>query len=290
MRGPRDRVVPPLTRAGFQVVSPDRLPSTLFAQAPLQPAAGPVPAHDAGRDGGAGLGRLRRGAGDRRRLRRPSQLRGGADRPAAGGPRAAGGDHRPARLALGRGVRRAGPPAPDVRGHRREHGLDGEPLHQRPAHPQRRRLFARRHGGPAPRPLGDRLRPALPGGVPGRAAGDRRHRGQPAADRPLRLLVREGAALDPAGRQGRPAGVRQRRAAGGGDRPAPGRGGAGRRAGRRPGDRVRPPARTAAGGVRARSTPARSTRPGPLPRRVDPYAAEPAGSPVQGRGAGAGAP
>ena len=76
----------------------------------------------------------------------------------------------------------------------------------------------------AARPLGHRLRPALPRGVPRRAAGDRRHRGQPAADRPLRLLVGEGPALDPARRQGRPAGVRQRRAGRRRDRPPPGGG------------------------------------------------------------------
>ena len=42
---------------------------------------------------------------------------------------------------------------------------------------------------------------------------DRRHRGEPAPHRALRLLVGESAPLDPARREGRPARVRQRRAA-----------------------------------------------------------------------------
>jgi hypothetical protein len=54
-----------------------------------------------------------------------------------------------------------------------------------------------------------------------RADRDRRHRGQPAPHRALRLLVREGAPLDPARRQGRPAGLRQRRAPGRRDRAPP---------------------------------------------------------------------
>ena len=53
---------------------------------------------------------------------------------------------------------------------------------------------------------------------------DRRHRGQPAPHRALRLLVGEGSPLDPARREGRPARVRQRRAADRRDRASAGEG------------------------------------------------------------------
>ena len=55
--------------------------------------------------------------------------------------------HAPSRL---QGARRA---EPVLRHHRRQHGLDGEPLHRRPAHPQRRRLHAGRRRRQAARPL-----------------------------------------------------------------------------------------------------------------------------------------
>ena len=64
--------------------------------------------------------------------------------------------------------------------------------------PPRRRLHAGRRGRPAAGPRAHRLRPALPRGVPRRARRHRRHRGEPAPHRPLRLLVGQGAALDPA--------------------------------------------------------------------------------------------
>ena len=138
----------------------------------------------------------------------------------------------------------------------------------------RRRLLARRRGRPAARPRGDRLRAALPRGLPRRPARHRRHRGQPAPDRPLRLLVRQGPALGAARRQGRPAGLRQRRARDRRDRAPAGRGRAGR------GDHATcaarrsraPPARRPTAGprsTRARSTRrARSSRPAiPTPTR-----------------------
>ena len=148
----------------------------------------------------------------RRRLHRPSQLRHGADRPAA---RSAGLSRRhpqPARLALGRSLPRAGPAEAVLRRHRRQHGFDGQPLHGRPQDPLRRRLHAERRTGQAPRPFCRRLRPALPRGLPGHGGGDRQHRGFLAPHRPLRLLVGHRAPLHPAGFEGRPAALRQRRA------------------------------------------------------------------------------
>ena len=134
------------------------------------------------------------------------------------------------------------------------------------AHPQRRRVHARRRRRPAARPLRDRLRAARARGVHRRADRHRRHRGEPAAHRALRLLVGESAPLDPARRAGRPARVRQRRAADRRDRASP--------RGRRAADR-RDPATCAARRSLRRGTPdgldrdrldAPSTRPG----RVDP--------------------
>ena len=52
-------------------------------------------------------------------------------------------------------------------------------------------------GGKRPDRAADRLRAALPRGVRRRARRHRRHRGEPAPDRPLRLLVGQGPALDP---------------------------------------------------------------------------------------------
>ena len=67
------------------------------------------------------------------------------------GPRARGAGlprrhHRAAGLAQRRAVRSARPPEPVLRHHRRQHGFDGEPLHLRPAHAQRRRVHAGRRG------------------------------------------------------------------------------------------------------------------------------------------------
>ena len=126
--------------------------------------------------------------------------------------------------------KRAGQAEPVLRRHRRQHGFDGQPLHRRPQDPLRRRLHARTPQ-PDKRPdravivYAQRCREAYPG----RAARHRRHRGQPAPHRPLRLLVGQGAALDPARLQGRPAALRQRRARAGGTRPPPGQGRAHRR-------------------------------------------------------------
>ena len=193
-------------------------------------------------------------------------------RPAARGAGVPGRHPRAARLAQRRAVRGARAPDGHVGRHRRQHGLDGQPLHRRPAAAARRRLHARRRGRAAPRSRRDRLRAALPGGVPRRPGRPRRHRGQPAADRPLRLLVRQGPALGAARRQGRPAGLRQRRARHRRDRAPAGRGRGGRRrsatcAARR--SRARPARRPKAG---PRSTRARSTRRGAPAPRVDPYA------------------
>ena len=77
---------------------------------------------------------------------------------------------------------------------------------------QRRRLHARRRGRQAARPRGDRLRQRCREAYNGRAHRAGRHRGQPAPHRALRLLVGQGAPLDPGGRQGRHAAVRQCRA------------------------------------------------------------------------------
>ena len=88
--------------------------------------------------------------------------------------------------------------------HRRQHGLDGQPLHGRPQAPQRRRLLARRRGRPAARTArvivyAQRCReafddvPIVIGGI----------EAQPAPHRALRLLVGQGAPLGP-GRRARP--------------------------------------------------------------------------------------
>ena len=136
----------------------------------------------------------------------------------------------------------------------------------------------RRRRRRAARPLRHRLRAALPRGVPGRADRDRRHRGEPAPHRALRLLVGEGAPLGAARRQGRPAGLRQRRAADLRDR-APARGGRADRGDRRP----------ARHGVRAQGAARGLDRDrldhdrhaGPLAPPVDPYAMEPAAAIAQ---------
>ena len=49
-------------------------------------------------------------------------------------------------------VQGAGQAQPVLRRHRRQHGLDGQPLHRGPADPQRRRLHAGRRGRQAARP------------------------------------------------------------------------------------------------------------------------------------------
>jgi hypothetical protein len=111
-----------------------------------------------------------------------------------------------------RAVSGAGPAEPVLRRGRRQHGFDDQPLHGRPQDPQRRRLHARRRGRQAARPRHPGLHPALPGGLRGRAGGHRRHRGQPAPHRALRLLAGQGAPQRAGRQQGRPAAVRQRRA------------------------------------------------------------------------------
>ena len=84
--------------------------------------------------------------------------------------------------------------------------------------PRRRRCAAEDQYSPGGRtehaaePRDHRLREPLPPGLPRRARRPRRHRGVAPAHRPLRLLVRLGAALHPARRQGRPARLRHGRA------------------------------------------------------------------------------
>ena len=84
---------------------------------------------------------------------------------------------------------------PVLRHHRRQHGFDGEPLHLGQAHPQRRRVHARRRGRQAAGSLRRRVRAARARSVQGRAHRHRRHRSLAAPHRALRLLEREGAPL-----------------------------------------------------------------------------------------------
>ena len=176
------------------------------------------------RDGRSGLGQLRRRFGHGRRLRRSPEFRRGADRPIAGGAGLSRRDHRAAGLA--ESPSRSGPWAAKrhVRHHGRKHGFDGESLHRGSSLAFGRRVFAGWRWRAAPRSCGDRVRATLPGGVWRRARGDRRDRGQLAADRALRLLVRSRSPVDPAGRARRSAGVRKRRARHRRDCPPTGRG------------------------------------------------------------------
>ncbi len=119
-----------------------------------------VPADVARRDGRARLGQLRRDRRHGRCVRRSPQLRHGHRRTRARGAGLPRRHHRAARLAQRRAVRRARPPEPVLRHHRGEHGLDGEPLHRGPAHPQRRRVHAGRRRRQAAGPLRHRLRAA----------------------------------------------------------------------------------------------------------------------------------
>ena len=101
-------------------------------------------------------------------------------------------------------LRGARPTEPLLRHHRRQHGFDGQPLHGRPADPPRRCVHAAAAWAASGRiarviVYAQRAREAF-----ARCADrDRRHRGQPAPHRALRLLVREGAPLD-AARRARP--------------------------------------------------------------------------------------
>ena len=75
----------------------------------------------------------------------------------------------------------------------------------------RRCVHAGWHGRQTSRPKRDRLLATGTRSVPRRADRDRRHRGEPAADCTLRLLVRTRAAIRAVRCEGRPVGVRQRR-------------------------------------------------------------------------------
>ena len=197
-----------------------------------------VPAHAPRRGRRARLGRDRRAARHRRRLRRPPRLRGLGRRPGARGAGLPGGNRRPAALGHARGPASPGAPPPPRRHHRGCDGFPGQPLHGPQAPPLRRRLHARRGGGPAPRPGGDGLRPA---GAPGLRADDadrHRRRGSLApAHRPLRLLGRPGAAVGPRRQRRRPARLRAGGEAHRRDRPAARLRGGRLRARRRAGNR-----------------------------------------------------
>ena len=141
-------------------------------------------------------GMLRHHPRDRRRVRRPSELRHGARRPAARSARLPRRHPRSARLAVSaepsaRSARRscssASPPATWIR---------WSTATRRSQDSLRRCVHARWRGGCA-RSRGARLRAALPRSVQRRADRDRRHRGEPAPHRALRLLVGQGAPLDP---------------------------------------------------------------------------------------------
>ncbi len=171
-----------------------------------------VPADVARRDGRARLGCLRHRAGHRRRLCRPSELRHGDHRPAARGAGLPGRHHRAAGLAERRAVRGAGQPLPVLRRHRRQHGLHGQPLHGGPPAAPRRQLHAGRRRRPAARPLASS---SMPSAAARRSATCRSCSAASrlaAPHRPLRLLVRQGAPLDPGRRQGRYPALRQCRA------------------------------------------------------------------------------
>ena len=156
---------------------------------------------------------LRRHPRHRRRLRRSSELRHGARRPAAGGAGLPRRHHRPARLATAptrsrrwasRTCSSASPPATWIRwstatrptarsAHDDAYTPDGE-------------------GGKRPDRARDRLRAALPRGVPRRADRDRRHRGSLRRIAHYDYWSRQGAPLGAGRRQGRPAALRQCRA------------------------------------------------------------------------------
>ncbi len=161
---------------------------------------------------------------DRRCLCGSPELRHGHHRPAARGPRVQGGHHRPAGLARHRGLRVPGEAPPVLRRDRRQHGFHGEPLHLGSQGAQRRRLHTGWAGRQTPRPLRHRVFAADPRSVQDRAHRDRRHRGQPAANRAFRLLVGACAPLHPGGLEGGPAGVRECRAPDRRIGAAPGRG------------------------------------------------------------------
>ncbi len=206
---------------------------------PRGPAAA-VPADEPRRDGGPRVGVLRHRAGD-----------GDAyvDHPSSAWPSSAGCSSRRAsgsassRSPTGtrRSRSRRSQAEPVLRRHRRQPRFDGEPLHGGPAAAPRRRLHGRRRGRKAPGPLHHRLHAALPRGLQGRAGRARRIEASLRRHRALRLLVRQGAPLDPGGRQGGPADLRQRRARRGrGGEPPRGRRGAAP-ARRDPGRRPVPP-------------------------------------------------
>ncbi|MCG3146132.1 MAG: hypothetical protein HONDAALG_03987 [Gammaproteobacteria bacterium] len=184
---------------------------------------GTVPADVTRRDGGARLGLLRHRHRHGRCLCRSPELRDGDRRPRAGGAGIPRRHHRPAGLARRRSVQGAGPAEPVLRHHRRQHGLDGQPLHRRPPHPQRRRVHGGRRGREAAGSVGHRLLAARARGLRRCAHHPRRHRGLAAAHRALRLLVGEGATIRADGRARRSAAVRQCRARDRRGRPSPGR-------------------------------------------------------------------
>ena len=99
----------------------------------------------------ARLGFLRRHHRHRRCLRRSPQLRHGHHGAVVRGAGISRRHHRAAGLAERRAVQAVRQAQPVLRHHRRQHGFDGEPLHLGQAHPQRRRVHARRQGRQAAR-------------------------------------------------------------------------------------------------------------------------------------------
>ncbi len=165
---------------------------------PDSPASRRSLADDAWRSGGPRLGRGRRGLRHRRCVRRPSQLRHGPARPAAGKRGLSRRDPQSAGLAFVRCLAHFWTTAPVFRHQCGKHGLDDQPLHGQSQGAQRRRLQPGRSDRSATRSRDLGLLPTRPRSLQGRAGHHRQRRGQPAALGALRLLERQGPAFDPA--------------------------------------------------------------------------------------------
>ena len=137
-----------------------------------------APAGQPRRDESAGVGLRRRPLRHRRCVCRPSGVRDGHLEPGSGSGRVSGRDLEPARLAERRPLAAVWA-APAVCRHQcRQHGQHDQSLHGQQESPQRRRLFARRHGS-ACGPIARRFPTAS-----GRARRFRACRSSPAASRP----------------------------------------------------------------------------------------------------------
>ena len=142
---------------------------------------------------------------NRRRVRRPSELRARDNRALARGARL------PRRHCLAAGLARDGgfcearPPVALRHARGGKLGLDAEPLHGVEKEAPLRRLHAGRRGGEAPRPRDDSLLQQDTRAVGRHSADNRRRRGEFAPIRALRLLERLRAPLDTRGQPRRPA-------------------------------------------------------------------------------------